>query len=70
MGLIAYPSPATSSVTFAWETSHGADGTIRVFNLLGETVLETPVYNGTYTWDLWVSDGFDSPGLYMVLLEL
>ena len=69
-GLVAYPSPATSSVTFAWDTAYGDSGDLRVYNLLGEAVLEADVYGGSFLWNLAVPDGYISPGLYMVLLEL
>ncbi len=68
--LIVYPSPAVSSVTFAWATSEGTSGTLRVYNLLGEVVYETPVTGGSHLWDLSVADGYASPGLYLGLLEL
>ena len=69
-GFIAYPSPAVSSITFAWETQQGSGGTLRIYNLLGEIVYETPVSGGSHLWDLSVTDGYASPGLYLALLEL
>jgi competence protein ComEC len=66
---IAYPSPAVSSITFAWEASVVPGGTLRVYNLLGEVVYEAPVSGGLHLWNLSVADGFASPGLYLARLE-
>jgi beta-lactamase superfamily II metal-dependent hydrolase len=68
--LIVYPSPVTSTATFAWDAGVSG-GTIRVYNLLGEIVYESQAGGGSHTWDLHAPSGgyFVSPGLYLVRLE-
>lgn len=67
--LIVYPSPATTRVTFAWDSSGETTGTISVYNLLGERVLYRSASGGSCEWDLSLEDGgLLSPGLYMAHL--
>ncbi len=67
-GFAAFPSPATTHVSFSWDT--GGNASISVYNLAGELVHEATGTGGLYSWDLATDDGgLAAPGLYAVLCE-
>lgn len=68
-GFAAYPSPATSEITFSWNTESGQTCSIAVFNLNGERVLDISASGGSYTWNLAVEGDLASPGLYAVVFR-
>ena len=69
-GLIVYPSPATSQVTFRWDPMANGAADISVYNLLGEKVYEITSGAGEITWNLSLEGGgILSPGLYMARME-
>ncbi len=70
-GLLVYPSPASSHAVLSWDCA-GQSGTssIRIVNLLGETVRTMETTDQTLDWDLSTDDGsLASPGLYAAVLE-
>lgn len=68
-GLIAYPSPCTDAVTFAWSQA-GTGAVLRVVDILGETVARWETSLQSVQWDLSLDGGsLASPGLYAAVLE-
>jgi beta-lactamase superfamily II metal-dependent hydrolase len=65
-GLLVYPSPATSQVSFRWDSETEGAATVRVYNLLGEEVYSRTGGSGEINWNLALDGGgVLSPGLYM-----
>jgi len=65
-GLLVYPSPATSQVSFAWDSESQGAATVSVYSLLGEKVYESTAGSGEIAWNLVLEGGgVLSPGLYM-----
>lgn len=71
-GLQAYPSPASTHVTFEWNSGGTQPGPfcLAVYNLLGEKVLDTMVSGNSCQWDFSLESGsLASPGLYTAVVE-
>ncbi|MEN8207909.1 MAG: MBL fold metallo-hydrolase [Candidatus Fermentibacteria bacterium] len=64
-----YPSPATTQVTFTWDSGTDQHCTIAVFNLNGEKVFDVQTAGGMYTWNLSTDAGVASPGLYAAVFR-